>query len=454
MAKIYYNDVQLGTAVGKFGFSQTYQGVIIDSQILVTASTSASLITACEAIEEACQLKNKKTRVYFGSSYEYTYDPATKTGFKGRVSLTKSKTESDLEISRIYNVKIDLEIPYPENDFRRDANFSISYGENRQAVGKFTVVYTDGGANTAIQNYNTYGKAWASGIMSTFETNCELVNENINQDEERNTCSATITYKQVLSKQTSSSTDYSKIVGASCNYEVNLGQLTGKSNTGGVNATPSSTVNLNYSANISKDAVFSDTSLEAIYRSTVKPWLIRQIKNIMGLTRYKTSGNNIIITSDSYSINPDNYSISGRITALVPKSKSSVFIVNEQVSYKQNNNIVCAKLWDGNDFTYNTYSTGKDLLATRNIEIVKYGEYYDIDDIDPLQTSVDQDGVWLLLDRSFTYKQEAYNNPNGISGGTAVILSYQTLAELYRFIKPVEFKPNVGNVSVDTPIKT
>lgn len=453
MARIYYNDVQLGTAIGKFGFSETYQKVSIDSQILVTATTSANLVVACDAIEVACKLKNKKTRVYFGSEYEYTYDPATKTGFKARVSLIKSKSESDLETSRIYNINMDLEIPYIENDYRRDGNFSISYGENRQATGKFTMVYTDGGANTAIQNYNTYGKAWASGIMSTFETNCELISENINQDDERNTCVANVTYNQILSKQTSGSTDYSKIVGASCNYEVNLGQLKGKSNTGGVTATPSSTVNLSYNANISKDATASDTSLEGIYRSTVKPWLIQQIKNLMGLSRYSTSGNNIIITNDSYNINPDTYTISGRVSALVPKSKSSVFIVNETVSYKQNNNIVCAKLWDGEDFTYNTYSTGKDLLATRSIEISKYGDYYNLDNIDPLETSVNQSGDWLLLDRSFSYKQEEYSNPNNVSGGTSVIISYQTLVEIYRFIKPVVYEPNTDpGAAIDIPV--
>jgi hypothetical protein len=444
MVAIKYNETTISTPVEKFSFQQDYKSISFSTSILVTASTSSSLVIACNSLEALCKLKNKRLQLTFGGSSEYDYNPTT-TGFNSIVKLTKSASESDTATSRLYDFFANIQIPYSEAGFgyRRDASFIINYEGTRRKVANFRLSYTSGGGNSAKTNYTSGGKAWASTIMTDYGGTWELVAENINEEQERNLLEATLTYRQLLSNETSSGQS-SSIVRASCSYNVSSQQMVGKQLLSGFNAKPLTTVSLSYNAEISKDAVLSDTSIEPLYRQSIKPWLVRQIKNLLGLSNYSNADNNIILTNDNYRMDPYNYVIGGNITAYAIKSFEDIFFLSEEITINEDRGLIYTKLWDGNDYTYNTYSSGAERIAIRNVSITKFGAFIG----EPPAFDTGQGEIWLQLSHTERRKKEEYQNTSGVGDASTAEVSYQYFSERFLYVKPTVFETTVESPGV------
>jgi len=453
---IKYNGTSIVKPVFKFGFTQNYKTAKISSPIFVkgVADPSAEppltaqgdLIAKCTALESLCQLKNKRVELYLSSGgANYDYNPDSESffsGFSTRCVLKKSEGFFDQETTRLYNLFIDLEIPYKETGFgyRRDGTFVLSYDTSGQRRFDFRCEYTSGGNFTAIENYNnseTGGRVWANTIIDSFlgeseTTGWDLSYENIEETQERNVIKAKLVYKEVLFPEIETSGGFAtQILEASCKYTINIKQAVGNPLTLGFNTKPICNVEFNYKATIKKE--ITPEQIETVYRGAIKPWIFKKINDILGTINYKNSGTNIILTDDSFSVNPYTNQIIGQVSAITTKDLDQIYSYTERIIQIDYSNMIEQELWNGVDYTCNLYSFGKTRYLTRNVSLIKLGDFIDTDDFPPLQQE-----QWILLERRETRNQEKYDDSSLLSISTKSLVSHQQLLERYKYVEALE----------------
>uniref|UniRef100_A0A6H1ZEP4 Uncharacterized protein n=1 Tax=viral metagenome TaxID=1070528 RepID=A0A6H1ZEP4_9ZZZZ len=362
-----YNSYTIPGSYNNFSFSESYESLSMSFDFAVAHASAA-------AAETALRIYNADLTVSFGGSAMYSYKHSDNTGLLTRPTLRKISNVTENDTLRFYNFSISCQLPANKTsyNYRREGKISTSYDSSRRRSISFSGVYTSGGANTALQNYTAYAKTWANTFLTAFGGTFELVSESPNIEQENKILNFSLVYREILAKQSEANLNESAIVDANCNYAVNLVQKTGISPD--YEQIPLTTVSVTYSARIDSELITSETDVEDIYRTTVRPWIVKHAFLVLGLDNFVQSGQNYVIESENYSINPHNYVVSGRLSFNALSDLHQIINVNERITVTKSQGYVNQKIWDGNQHTYNSYIVGAQLRLRRVVSITKASE--------------------------------------------------------------------------------
>ena len=204
MPEIIYNGYSFPTPFNKFGLTITPSRFSLTCEFLITASTQDGLVSACAAAEAACREKYKDftLKLNNATSDEYSFKAGDNTGFLQAPTLTKLPNELSTGLSRAYRFSISGELPFTQAgyDYRRDAKISLSEPIRGRKTLSISGVYTAGGANSATDNFNTFGKPWCDSIAEEFlgAGNYELLDTSTSVEQERKILDFSRLYQEKL----------------------------------------------------------------------------------------------------------------------------------------------------------------------------------------------------------------------------------------------------------------
>ncbi len=364
---IKYNSYTIPGSYNNFSFSETYTTLSMSFDFAI-AHTSAALA------EGPLRIFNEDLTISFNGSAVYSYKHSANTGLITKPTLRKISNTTQDDTLRFYNFSITCQLPSDKAGYgyRRDGNISTSYGSERRRTISFTGVYTAGGVNSALQNYTANAKTWANLFLTAFGGTYELVAESPKFEQENKIVNFNLTYRELLTNDSKTNLNEEKILEANCNYRVNIAQKVGISID--YNQVPLTTISVNYSAKIDKVLVPTDTDIEATYRSVVRPWIVEHSYLVLGMGSYAQSGTDFVIESESYSINPHTYQVSGSLSFTALQDLFQIIELSERINITRNYGITTQKIWDGKPFTYNIYAVGQEQRMRRSISIVKVSE--------------------------------------------------------------------------------
>lgn len=367
-----YNGYTLPFIYGRFSYRENEADINFSCEFLVEASTASLLVSACQNAEEKLTEKCKDFSLSFGGSSELSFSHSGNTGFSAHAHLNKLNNELCTETCRAYNFFINIQLPFTQTgyDARREASFNVSYLPTRQRLVSFSMLYTSTPAASALTNYTTYGKTWAGTILTALTGNYELIDEGYGQEQEQKLINVKLTYKEILTNQSSSGINDTSLVDPQMNYGCTIEQQVGKGIITGVRATPMIRLQISYSTKLDKTIVGTD--LNTAYTQRVKPYMIAQVFSTLGMSAYKAAGATYIVESESKNIDTTNYYIAGSLTILAV-SAAQIIAYSEAINQVANPNIVFKKLWDGEDDTYNMWSMGKVRTIQRIVTIAQIG---------------------------------------------------------------------------------
>src|SRR3972149_1179734 len=138
-----YNSYVIPAIMGKFSYSEDEKEIKVGLDFLVTADTSALLITACQAAESALTEVNKNLTLSLGGTNDLVFNHSSNTGFLSKPNLSKLVDAYNTGTSRHYHWSCSFGLPFSQSgyNFQREASWSISYGANRQRTVNFKVLY-------------------------------------------------------------------------------------------------------------------------------------------------------------------------------------------------------------------------------------------------------------------------------------------------------------------------
>lgn len=366
-----YNGYTLPNVYGKFTYRENEVDVNFSCTFLIQKSTASTLVTECLDAETKLTEKCKDLTLSFSGSNELSFSHSGNTGFSIHTHLNKIDAEISTETSRAYSFSANVQLPFTQSGYnaRREASFNVSYLPTRQRLVSFSLLYTSTPGVEALANYTTYGKTWAGTILTALTGNYELIDESFNEEQEQKIINAKLTYKEILTNQSSSGVNDTSLVDPQMTYGCSMEQQVGKGIITGVRATPIVRLQISYSTKLDKDVVGTD--LNTAYKQRVRPYMIAQVFATLGANEYRgASSSNYIVESESKNIDTTNYTISGGMV-LLAFTASQIIAYSETINQVDNPNITFKKLWDGMDDTYNMYSMGKTRTMQRIVTIAQ-----------------------------------------------------------------------------------
>jgi hypothetical protein len=372
---IEYNGYTIPNPFGKFLVVQDEEEFTFSTNFLIKSDTSANLVSACDTAEDKLSEKWKDFSMSFDGTTEYNFSHSSSTGFLAQPQLTQLDGALNTYLTRPYRFFVSIKLPFDQSGFsyRRNGSYTVRFAKNRGRTVVFSAEYTAGGGNTARDNYDSNIDTWTGAVLTALSGTYEKIAEDIVEDMEEKLVNAQVAYQEILAYQKSGSLDEAKLVDPVCNYIVEYDQEIGLSPTGGYSMQPIVRILLAYSTAISKDEVASENDIEDVYQDTVKPWLLSHARAILGTADYPQAGSTYIVQSERKTVDPYNYTVSGQMVLLAPKTLDQVLGLSEVVRYEESEGKQFSKLWDGRDHSYGRYSIGKEHFAYRSITIAKLG---------------------------------------------------------------------------------
>lgn len=441
MPAVVYNSYTLPLVTGKFSHGEDFRSVRVSCEFLIAESSASALVAACASAEQKLSEVNKDLTVSHGGSAEYSYSHSSNTGFLARPRVEKIADERATELTRAYRFSCECQLPMTQYGAARSRTYTVSHAPTRQRTVSFAVEYTASGGSSCSQTYadgTNGGKAWAATILSALGGTWELISENTRLEQEGKILSGSIAYKEILFAQSASGTDLASIVDCQANYSVDFEQRIGLAQTANFAATPRVQVSISYSARVSRDSVAAATSMDAVYHSTVRPYLLNQARAMLGLANYSQAGQGYIILSERKSYDPYAYTVSGSLTFLAGQS-FSVLDFSERISVQEDSGIVDVALWDGFDDTYSSWGIGGRTHATRTVSVGQLGREPSAPA--PMSGGFGYSGTWRLRERVSTSEKFDWGAGTplvpGASGVSSSVYWAKTWSERYVLISPV-----------------
>jgi hypothetical protein len=444
---ITYNGYTISEMIGKLRYSENEKQISVSCEFLVLSTSESLLIADCQTVEQKLTEKNKDFSFSLGGSTEFNLSHSGNTGFLAQPSLSKMASEYTTGTSRHYSFSLSIQLPFDQSpyNYRREASFSISYASTRQRTVSFSVLYTAGGANSALQNYLAFAKTWCVSILTALGGSYELVSESHNLEMEQKILNGSLSYREIITNQSKLLTDEPAFVDFTASYSVQVEQQIGFALTANQTQEPLVHVTCGWSTSISHDETPLDTNLDALYTSKIRPWLVEHAKDVVGLSSIPQSGTNgYIIDSESKSYNVHRYSLSGNISFTAPRSLSQNMELSESISFQNDENISSDKLWSGVDHDYNLWSIGKTLSATRNISISKLNEIpVAPPDYAGAFSESANGGKWIKKSSSERVSAKKIGVGTTVNFASSAVIYTKSWSEIYLFVLP-----SVGNNSV------
>lgn len=426
-----YNGYTLPTPLEKFTFRESYRDVSLSCVFLVTGTTASDLISKCTTAETALNKPYGALTLSFGGSSEYSFSHSSNTGLLSEGHLDKLTNEYSQLLSRGYRFTYNAKRPADLSgyNYRQEGSFSIAYDPAQKRTVNFSMTYTAGGSNSSLTNYQTYGAAWAASVLLALGGTYEKVGQHINTEMEDKITRASLTYAEILTNQTEANKNEAGVVNSVCNYSVNFEEEIGVSPTGGYTQTPAVTASLSYSCQIDSKLLTTEDKIEYTYRTVVRPWLIKNLAKVLGLSNYSNAGSTYVAQSESFSVNPYTYSFSGNISLTVPKTTDQIVRLSESVAMSSQLGLVATKLWDGRPNTYSIYNTGARTSLRRSITVAKLSQ--------PASSPTPYPGEnWVLLSQSQNFEQRKMSVGNTRDGLNSLDVYVTSYTEEYLLAEP------------------
>ena len=272
------NDYQLH---GPYVIDKSYDSIRIVFDVVVVATSYATLKTRSDSLEVAFRQRDRSLRIDIdGTLWTYTINEDILNTVS---SISKSgDPESDRGYSRVYTISVEGELPAEESSKNglRELSVNVNYEASRQKIvtmqGVYTAVPENEGNSTPVLASVQYLNA-SNGFDSTAATlltgidssaSFELVDEEYTHDRLDHTCDFTRQYIEQLESQTttalSAGLDTNNIRDHRIVFSENL-QHPGDSRYG---IHRLRRVNATYDASIDID---QSTDLQTLYTGTIKP---------------------------------------------------------------------------------------------------------------------------------------------------------------------------------------
>ena len=375
---ITYNSYDIPASYNSYQFRQDYRSFSFSCEFAVPVEDAADA-------ESALREYNKGLLVELDSNTVYDLSHSANTGFLIEPSLSKISDRAEIYNAtdlRFYRFSASGKLPADSSgyNFRQEGSYSISYTGSRRKNVTFSGVYTASAAplKTALENYenvSTGAKAWANTILTAIGGNYELVpgSENVQPEQENKTLSFSLSYRQLLERDSSANIDETNIVNASTRYNFVLQQKVGYSPTGGYEVTPKVSLTISYTCEVNSEQV-QNNDIESVYRSTVRPYILSRAFDLMGLTNYSQAGrNNFIAENENIAINPHTFGFQGTITVTTPRTNNQIIELRETLANNRDLGKIYTKILDGKDHTYSVSDYGEQITRSRTITVMQLG---------------------------------------------------------------------------------
>jgi len=200
MAIVVYNGYTLPNQFGKFSFNESYTNGSLSTQFIITASSEAALVTACDTAETALREWNKDLTLTFSSTLEYSFSHSSNTGFLAKPSLSVITNRLQTGTSRAYKFSVSFQYPADQAGYhcRQSGKVNLSQDIKGRKILSVSGVYTACGIKSAYDNYTTYGETWANSIASGLGT-FELLSSNSGHEQEDKILNFSFRYQEKLS---------------------------------------------------------------------------------------------------------------------------------------------------------------------------------------------------------------------------------------------------------------
>lgn len=390
-----YNGYTIPNTYSKFTISESYTNLSFSCEFALSVANSA-------AAETALRVYNADMTMSFDGVAQYSYKHSDNTGLLTIPHLEMISDVSEHDALRFYRFSLTCQLPANKSGYgyRREGSYTITYDGSRRKRASFACVYTAGTGTASRANYTSGAKTWATGILTAIGGTYELVSENSHTEHEDKITNGSLIYQEILSKETENSTNYAKIVDANCDISVDFGQELGVS-TGGYTQTAPVTVSVHYTAKVDQEQAGSDTNIEEVYRTYVRPWIIKHAYSVLGLANWSQASTNYIAENEGFSISPTGYHVSGSLSFSCPRSTSQIVKLSETLQEHTQSGLVYRKLWDSKPNTFNMYNVGGQKTLRRSITIMQIGT----PPADPVPY-VGTPDKWVRLDIQKNYEEK------------------------------------------------
>lgn len=312
-----YGDLTVSTSDSDFEFhdvhlaSGAYDEASCSFVLVLTAASTASLKANRAELEDAFSRPNEAFSLTVNSQVLYSWDPAADSGFLTRASWELLDTHRS-DKSCAYRVTVSAQLPADETGKggRREASVTITPSPEGIERVAFEAVYTalsgTGATATAEANFPTWVAAEKSALGITnwaAETGLEIVDTTSDDKVAR----ARQVYREILLDQDGSGAVSSTLRNPV--YTVDVVRQAGP-NSPGYGAEALVVVR----ARASTGVVKTETDLESVYQSTVKPYM-ETLASAKG-----NPGGAVHEIGEDVNLDPHNNRIEAEVEYLVPVS--------------------------------------------------------------------------------------------------------------------------------------
>jgi hypothetical protein len=383
----------------------------------------------------------------FSSSAEFSFTHLTTggSGYNARATVTKLEDPSkSTATSRCYSLKIDLELPYTQDNGRIKAEMTVSHNAANQASARFTMLYS---ASTSANAYAVYqADTWvASMITALFPTfTMEKISENYTQDQNLKRLMVVVVYNQVLYAASLASGVDAKIVNARLVYGLEYVPVVNNLITSAsAEQTTHLMLTLSYFCVFDRALVTTADGITDIWQKNLRGRLIGQATTVLKPTVYKHTAPGYYIKSERVQVNPSDYSLNASLIVGCRLAGVHIISLQEGIQIVEDNGIQFSKLWDGQEGTYFMYSLGKTRELHRIVQISQLGEQPKIPEL-PKNFGVDS-GEWVLVRKTTPYSKSTEGIEYTGTGDSATAIKtpifHVRTSEVYRFVA------NAGSVN-------
>jgi hypothetical protein len=329
---------------------------------LISDTVEATFIARCQSAERAFRVPRQRFRFYVNSVAHDDLNPAAavggNTGFWQEPSIEKVGDDADTGRSRLYHVRIEVQLPadLPGKSGRQDSTISLSVNQAKARVITITGRYTALGANNARAQYNasidTYAAAVQAYIAAGDGSAYELVKEVALSDDEDKNLDFTREYEEVLYNQSSGVRNDASIVQG--RYKYTRQQVApGDSDSTARRLEPYS---VEFECWVDKNQT---QDLNTLWRNTVRPYLIQQATSIF-------SGGAAALTDVKADVDPSTNRIFGFLTMqVVAEGGGNLVQMTKTVRVQFNSGKILVPVWDGNVLAKHVYDGPAEFIRTR-----------------------------------------------------------------------------------------
>lgn len=438
MASVTYNSTALPNVYGPYDFGNDYETARFSCNFVLKAANSTALLTARRNLESKLREPLEDLAVVFDGGSHFSLSHDDNTGMNPKVSIqSTSDVIGTTAQSFRFTYSCELEADKSGFDYRQDSNISVEFDAANIRTIRASVTYTASSSPvaSASENVESFAEGFVEAILDDRfggSGNYNLVSFRIENRDQDKKATGNLVYREITEDETEAALNNANIKDVSCTFRLNRSNLVGESPTGGFIMDPLVNISVNYSCKILK-SVSSTSAVEALWSSTIKPWILKRSKEILNLSNVGAAGQNYIAKDDNFSFDPNTYSLTASLVVVAPKTNSSIVALSESIDSNFDSGIRDEKLFDGIDHSVFEYGVGAQEIITRSITVARYS----VEPADPPFLS-DTDNTLSFRTRRKSQAQVIEGKATALDSGEVVQLKLITksFVDTYKRVNP------------------